>query len=91
MENTYLERFLRKAIHKEETHEEDGQESGEQEEHAESEGGTGTFLEQLSQAGQKERTEGVKSVDRALRFGHGMVNVEACSLHCTTFFWLRTG
>ena len=63
--------FLRKAIHKEVTHDEHRQESGEDEQHEESESRSDSFLEQLSQAGQEERTKGVKRVERALRFGHG--------------------
>ena len=64
-------RLIDKSIPKEETHDEKRQKSGQNEQYKKTDGRSDTFLEQLPQAGQHERTEGVKGADRAFGFGHG--------------------
>jgi len=59
--------LINKSIPKEEAHDESRQESAQEEEREESDCRSYTFLEHLSQAGQQERTEGVKSVNAAFR------------------------
>jgi hypothetical protein len=70
VEQMHREWLLDKTIPKEEANREYRQETGKQEEREKSESCSGSSLQALSQTGQKERTEGVKGVDRSLWVGH---------------------